>query len=95
MPTGHMDAGNDCYVMHWPGLLAVYPAAAAESAMQQGKTAPSALGGAAAPAAKRLCIFAGSAGDVVHQLYVQPSPQKIPHTFVPGIITPCSELAIS
>lgn len=64
--AGHIDTDNESYVMHWPGLLAVFQATPAQAAswqaMQQGRADAAAISSGVAPAAVRLCIFAGSAG---------------------------------
>ena len=64
--AGHIDSDNESYVMHWPGLLAVFQATPAQAAswqaMQQGRADAAAISSGVAPAAVRLCIFAGSAG---------------------------------
>lgn len=68
MFAGQVDEGNASYVMHWPGLLAVFPWSAHDTGswqdLQQGRAVPGAQGIGAAPTATRLCIFAGSAGDL-------------------------------
>lgn len=67
MFAGQVDTPNECYVMHWPGLVALFPIAAQHAAswqnMQQGGALPLALPNGSAPVASRLCIHAGNAGE--------------------------------
>lgn len=62
---GQVDSAHGCYVMHWPGLLVLFPIASEHAAswqdMQQGGALPLALPDGTAPVASRLCIHAGSA----------------------------------
>ena len=64
-----MDTAHGCYVMHWPGLLVLFPIASQHAAswqdMQQGGALPLALPGGTAPVASRLCIHAGNAGKPI------------------------------
>ncbi len=67
--SGQVDTAHGCYVMHWPGLLVLFPIAAQHAAswqdMQQGGALPLTLPDGAAPVASRLCIHAGNAGKPV------------------------------
>ncbi|DBA84874.1 TPA: hypothetical protein ACH3X1_005893 [Trebouxia sp. C0004] len=62
---GQVDTAHGCYVMHWPGLLVLFPIASQHAAswqdMQQGGAVPLALPDGTAPVASRLCIHAGNA----------------------------------
>ena len=67
MLAGQVDTPNECYVMHWPGLVVLFPVAAQHAAswqnMQQGGALPLALPSGTALVASRLCIHAGNAGE--------------------------------
>ncbi|DBA89846.1 TPA: hypothetical protein ACH3X2_004708 [Trebouxia sp. C0005] len=72
---GQVDTAHGCYVMHWPGLLVLFPIASQHAAswqdMQQGRALPLALPDGTAPVASRLCIHAGNAvslGDLVQAI---------------------------
>ena len=55
------------FVMHWPGLLVLFPLtaqpAASWQAMAEGKAPTAALADGSAPTACRMCIHAGNAGQ--------------------------------
>ncbi|KAL0047925.1 hypothetical protein WJX82_003400 [Trebouxia sp. C0006] len=69
---GQVDTAHGCYVMHWPGLLVLFPIASQHAAswqdMQQGGALPLALPGGTAPVASRLCIHAGNAAVSLGEL---------------------------
>ena len=74
MITGHVDTHHGVYVMHWPGLLILFPLNALPAAswqdMQQGRAPPTALADGRAPVACRMCIHAGNAGTMpIHPHY--------------------------
>lgn len=66
MPAGHIDAEHDVFVMHWPGLLILFPLSTQPAAnwqdMQQGRPLPTALPNGTAPVACRMCVHASNAG---------------------------------
>lgn len=66
MTAGHVDSKHEVFVMHWPGLLIIFPLSAQSLAswqdMQQGKALPAALASGTAPVACRMCIHASKAG---------------------------------
>ncbi|KAL0021548.1 hypothetical protein WJX77_007325 [Trebouxia sp. C0004] len=69
---GQVDTAHGCYVMHWPGLLVLFPIASQHAAswqdMQQGGAVPLALPDGTAPVASRLCIHAGNAAVSLGEL---------------------------
>lgn len=64
--TGQADSKHDMFVMHWRGLLILFPLSAQPAAswqdMQQGRALPATLANGTAPVACRICIHASNAG---------------------------------
>ena len=63
--AGEEDSAHGCYVMHWPGLLVLFPVAPQQADSWQGGACPPALPHGSAPVASRLCIHAGPAGIAI------------------------------
>ena len=66
MTAGHIDAEHGVFVMHWPGLLILFPLSTQPAAswqdMQQGRPLPVALPNGTAPVACRMCVHGSNAG---------------------------------
>ena len=66
MNAGQVDNEREMFVMHWPGLLILFPLSAQCAAswqdMQQGRALPVVLPNGTAPVACRICIHASKAG---------------------------------